>query len=120
MAELVVVPHADDDLETELRATLRQRMQRLLVGRLEHDRVRRRGGGFGLGAVGEKRQQCVGPHVRVGGADDDALGTALLGAPGTVGITDVHENGDAVALRNRLAQSPVGHGRGCYPAPGIA
>ena len=59
MAELVVVPHADDDLETELRATLRQRMQRLLVRRLENDRVGRRGG-FGLGAVGEKGQQCVG------------------------------------------------------------
>jgi hypothetical protein len=32
----------------------------------------------------------------------------------------VHEDGDAVALCDRLAQSPVGHGRGCYPAPGIA
>jgi hypothetical protein len=47
-------------------------------------------------------------------------GAALLGTPRAVGVTDVHQDGDAVALCDRLAQSPVGHGRGCYPAPGIA
>jgi len=52
--------------------------------------------------------------------DSDACLAALLGTPGAVGVTDVHEDGDAVALCDRLAQSPVGHGRGCYPAPGIA
>jgi hypothetical protein len=32
----------------------------------------------------------------------------------------VHEHRDAVALCDRLAQTSVGHGRGCYPAPVIA
>lgn len=108
--ELVVVPDPDDVLEPQLVAPLHEPCKDVVVVRGEHDRV-------GCGrvvrsrAVREERQSRVGPQIRAGDRDDDSLGPTLLGAPCVLGVTDVHEHRDPVALRDRLAQPSMRHVR---------
>jgi hypothetical protein len=86
----------------------------VLVGGYEDDGVSA-AGLVGLGPVGQEREQCLAADVRPSLPDDDALGATLLGAAGTRPVADVHQHRDAVALCDRLAQTSVGHGPGCYP-----
>ncbi len=114
--ELLVVADAHDHLEAEVEAALGEPVERvvvLVVDRQHDRRGRALGSPLRCRAVGEERQRDLAPQTRVGAADDDALGAALLRAARRVAAADLDEHRDAVSLCNRLAQPPVGHGARC-------
>ena len=76
----------------------------------EHDRVGC-GGIVRSRAVREQGQHRVAPQIRATARDDDPLGPALLGTARVLGVPDVHENRDPVALGDRLAQPSLRHVR---------
>lgn len=119
LPELAVVPDPNDNLEPQFVTALDAAGERVLLRYGEHDGI----GGpgvLGVRTVREQRQQRLRPNVGVRPSNDDALGTTLLRTPRAFPVTDVHQHGDAVTLRDRLAQTSVAHGGGCYPAATIA
>lgn len=76
------------------------------VGRHD-DRVGPRPARFGDAAAVEEREVRRGPHLGALARDDETLGPLRLRSRGRVGICDLDEDRDPVALGDRLAQ--LGH-----------
>ena len=112
--DLLLVPHLDGAVEPELERPPVQALEPavVLVERVEdeHHRVGRRRGVLERD-VGTPEDRQRGRPAHRGGipADDERLGALLLGRSGGLGVLDRRDDGDPVALGDRVAEAALRH-----------